>query len=360
VNPASRTRREFLLAAGGAVALVSRTARAAEAPPAVARSKAGLASNVWDVHDRAQAAAGQKRDLADPLSFLDRCRELGAAGLQMPLGILTVEAAAGLRRASEERGMYIEGSMALAGPRFDWEAIEKQVASAAAAGAKVVRVVVTAGRRYESFKSAAEFEAVSKLALQTLRLLEPIAVRHRVRVAVENHKDHRVAERLALLKELGSEHIGMCVDLGNSLALCEDPLSVVRAYAPFAFSVHLKDQAVKECLEGFLLGDAVLGEGFLDLPEMVRLIRAARPETRFNLELITRDPLVVPVLTERYWATLPDVPAADLARTLSLVKARGPAGPLPRVSDLPPAQQVQTETRNIEQSLAYARERLGL
>jgi hypothetical protein len=65
-------------------------------------------------------------------------------------------------------------------------------------------------------------------------------------------------------------------------------------------------------------------------------------------------------LTEKYWATLGDVPASDLARIMSLVKARASAGPLPKVSDLPPDEQLLTEKRNIEQSLAYARERLGL
>ena len=48
------------------------------------------------------------------------------------------------------------------------------------------------------------------------------------------------------MKRLSSEWIGMCVDTGNSFALCEDPMEVVRAYAPFAFSVHVRDQAVQD------------------------------------------------------------------------------------------------------------------
>jgi L-ribulose-5-phosphate 3-epimerase UlaE len=123
--------------------------------------------------------------------------------------------------------------------------------------------------------------------------------------------------------------------------------------------VHLKDQAVQEYADGFLFGDAALGEGFLQLAEMVRVLRAAQPQVRFSLEVITRDPLRVPVLTPPYWATMTDVPATDLARTLRTVKAKA-ARTLPTVGGLPLEQQVEAETRNITTSLAYARERLGL
>jgi hypothetical protein len=134
---------------------------------------------------------------------------------------------------------------------------------------------------------------------------------------------------------------------------------VVEAYAPWAFSVHAKDQAVGEYEDGFLFADVPLGKGFLDLKAMVRILRAARPEARYSLEVITRDPLKVPYLTEKYWATFGDVPACDLARTLRTVKAHARTD-LPRVSHLPLADQVKREELNVTESLAYARGHLGL
>ena len=41
----------------------------------------------------------------------------------------------------------------------------------------------------------------------------------------------------------------------------------------------------------------------LDLPRIVRTLKSARPEIRLNLEMITRDPLKVPCLSDRYWTT---------------------------------------------------------
>ena len=49
---------------------------------------------------------------------------------------------------------------------------------------------------------------------------------------------------------------------------------------------------------------------------MVDTIRRARPEVCFSLEMITRDPLEVPCLTEKYWSTFDDVNGVHLARML--------------------------------------------
>jgi sugar phosphate isomerase/epimerase len=186
-----------------------------------------------------------------------------------------------------------------------------------------------------------------------------VVERRRVRLAVENHKDQRIDERIALYRRLDCEFIGACVDTGNSFALLDDPYGAIEALAPYAFTVHLKDQAVREYDEGFLLGDIPLGQGCFDLRRMVAALRRAQPEIRFALELITRDPLKVPCLTERYWATMPDVPAADLARSLRLVREK-PAKELQQVGTLALEQQVALEDTNITASLAYAREQLGL
>jgi 3-oxoisoapionate decarboxylase len=77
---------------------------------------------------------------------------------------------------------------------------------------------------------------------------------------------------------------------------------------------------VREYDEGFLLADVPLGQGFLELKKMVNILHKAQPKIRFTLELITRDPLKVPCLTDKYWATFATTPGRDLARTLLLVR----------------------------------------
>ena len=117
---------------------------------------------------------------------------------------------------------------------------------------------------------------------------------------------------------------------------------------------------VEEYRDGFLLAEVPLGTGVLDLPRVVRTLREARPEIRFNLEMITRDPLKVPCLTDRYWATFPDLPGRHLARSLSLVRDHPPGRPLPRISQLPPQEQLRAEDENVSKCLTFAHARLGL
>jgi sugar phosphate isomerase/epimerase len=256
--------------------------------------------------------------------------------------------------------MFIEGIAGLPRDQKSVERFEAEVRTAKEAGAQAIRVVIIPGRRYERFDSADEFRKFAAAGRKSLELAEPVAARHKMPLAVENHKDQRIPERLALLKHISSEWVGACVDTGNSIALLEDPIEVVEAYAPWAHCVHLKDQGVREYEDGFLLADVPLGEGFLDLPKMVAILRKAKPDVCFSFEGITRDPLKVPCLTEKYWATFADVPGRDLARTLRMVRAAAPEEPLPRVSHLTLDGQVRQEEDNVKRSLAYAREHLGL
>jgi sugar phosphate isomerase/epimerase len=342
-------RRRFLTAAAGAVA-APLLAGAIDGPQKP-KTAMGIASNAWDVHFKIKKM--------EPTDFLSQCHDLGLEGMQLPLGARDADYCAGLRRKAEEWGMYVEGSIVLLTSR-SIDTFEQQLLTAKNCGATVVRSVVFPGRRYEYFTSAEQFARASKHAMETLETVEPIVAKHRMRLAVENHKDQRVPERLESLKRLSSEWIGVCVDLGNSFALCEDPLEVVRAFAPYAFSAHIKDQSARECPEGFRYADMPLGQGFLDLTAMVKILREAHPEVRFNYEVITRDSLLVPVLTPRYWATMPEVPATDLARTLATVKAKGPKEPFPQVSKLPLDQQAEQEIQDIRASILYAHENLGL
>ena len=353
------TRRQVLIAgaaawcAAGLEPLASGEAAAPSCP-------LGLASNVFDVRRAAQSAGGKTAAISDPLELLKECHALGAAGIQAPLGIRDEAYTNQMRHFAETSGLYIEVSMPLPQDDAAVARFEKEIQTAQAAGATLARTVIFPGRRYEQFNSPDEFAQATKRAYAAVERAEPIARRHQFRLAIENHKDQRVPERLALLKHIGSEFVGMCVDIGNSFALCEDPLEVVRAYAPLAWTVHLKDQALGPCDDGFLFADAPLGTGFLDLKQIVQVLREANPQVRFNLEVMTRDPLRVPVLTTSNWASMPVVPAAELARTMRVVKEHAAPELLERVSILTPRQRVEAETRNITRSLAYAREVLKL
>jgi hypothetical protein len=103
-----------------------------------------------------------------------------------------------------------------------------------------------------------------------------------------------------------------------------------------------------------------LGDGFLELKQIIETLRKARPTIRFSLEMITRDPLRIPCLTDEYWATMDKTPARDLARMLALVKKHAKKEPLPRIAKLNKDDQLAVEDRNVRRSIDYGRAKLGL
>ena len=349
----------FSIAGGAAVSILGTPARA----PGFARSKGtqlGIAQFSYNIRLKAGRSGRAKIRLDDPLNFLDHCHEVGAGGVQMSIGVREETFASKLRHKAEAYGMFVEGSAGLPPSRSDVEKFEAVVRTAKQAGANVIRVAM-GGRRYEQFDRAEQFRTFADRSQKSLQLGEPVAARHGMRLAIENHKDRRIPEMLEMLNHISSEYVGLCVDTGNSFALLEDPMATVEAYAPWALAAHLKDMALAEYEDGFLLADVPLGKGVLNLPEMVGIFRKANPGINFSLEMATRDPLQVPCLTEKYWATFEDVPGSDLARTLRYVRANASSKQiLPKVNHLPTDKLVRIEETNIKQSLAYAKEHLDL
>lgn len=359
IQPYSLNRREAL-AALTSVATTGVMAIANEASTDhPSRGDLGLVIYTQGIQRRLLRAHDPTHDLFEPASFLDHCHKLGAGGMQIPLGVLEPKACERLRETADAHGMFIEGIVEPPFSDNDTDRFHAEIETAARVGAQTVRTVIIPGRRYERFRSREEFDDCVLRGRRALMRAKPIVEQVQIRLAVENHKDQRLDERLELLKRIDSPFIGACVDTGNSIALLEDPMTVVQSLAPHAFSVHLKDQMVHECSDGFLLADAALGNGFLDLERMVDILRQARPEIHFCLETITRDALRVPCLHEDYWPTMPSVPASDLARTLALVRSRTKQE-LPSISHLPLAEQAAIERETVMKSLDFARVQLHL
>jgi 3-oxoisoapionate decarboxylase len=319
------------------------------------KTSLGLASFTFTHRQR------QDPSISDPLNFLELARRLGAGGIQTTLGGLDAAKAEELRRKAEGYGMWIEGSEGLPRREEDVARFDAAVRALKTAGATTFRTVLLGGRRYETFDSEEAWRKFQEDARSWLELAEPVLARQGVTAAFENHKDFRVSELLPFLKRIGSERIAVCVDFANNFTLMEDNEEVVEALAPVAAGAHVKDMALGEYANGFLAADVPLGQGIHDLPRMLGALRKAKPSIRLCLEMSTRDPLKVPVFTDKYWTTLKAVAGSDFARALKRVREQGVAREkLPVVDSLPPADRVKLEEEAVRVSLAYAADTLKI
>jgi sugar phosphate isomerase/epimerase len=294
----------------------------------------------------------------DALSFYRYARSLGTEGVQTPLRSTDPAAAKALRELVEQDGGYYEADLRLPKTESDLAAFDADARIAREAGATVARSVLLPGRRYEVFKTLDEFRAFHAQAERTLALVDAVLRKHRLKLAIENHKDHTTEEMLPLMRRFSSEWLGVLVDTGNNIALLEEPHAVVDALAPFALSVHFKDMAVQPAPDGFLLSEVPLGTGLLDLPRVVATLQKANPAIVFNLEMGTRDPLRVPCLTDPYFATFPERKAARLDPMLDWVKAHPLQRPTPSVSGKPTAQILAEDETNNRDSLAWMKKQM--
>jgi sugar phosphate isomerase/epimerase len=260
-----------------------------------------------------------------------------------------------LRARADEFGMYLEVQGGL--PRQDAALFDRQVAAAKEIGARCIRCACLGGRRYETFATLADWEKFVVDSHAAIERAFTIVEKHRVPLALENHKDWTAEEMAALLKKYGSEYLGVCLDTGNNMALLDDPMETVRLLAPYAVTTHIKDMGVEEYPDGFLLSEVPLGQGMLDLKAIIQTISAARPKASMTLEMITRDPLKIPCLTDKYWATFPQRNGKYLAAALAQVRKHSTK--LSTVSDLPREAKLLREDDNIKQSIAYFRARLS-
>ena len=307
----------------------------------------GIGMHSYGFHWKAQTR------FHDALTFLEYAHSIDAGGVQVSIGQRDSDYTRKLRQRCEEWDMFLEAQASLPADEPGIARFTAEVQSAVAAGATVMRTAMLSGRRYESFNTADEFEKFRAKSWNSLSLAEPIAKKHGIRLAVENHKDWLIPDLLEIIRKISSEFVGICVDTGNSIALLEEPTAVIEAYAPFAFTTHIKDMGVAEYDGGFLLSEVSLGAGFLDLPRIIKTIERANPKIRWNLEMITRDPLQIPYLTDKYWATFRNMPARQLAECVGMVRTRRQE--LPRVSHLSEAEKLKAEDDNVRQSLAAFR-----
>jgi sugar phosphate isomerase/epimerase len=345
------TRRDVMI---GGAALAATSAMPAFTSPSWAADRAksplGVAQTALGAYRRANKGA-------TTIQIVDYVRSLGAGGIQIAVPL--DEDRKALRKRLDHHGMFFEGDIRLiAKPGDDTSAFEQGLRNYKELGAPCVRTVCFVGRRYENFTTLQQYKDWKANALAVLDVCVPIAEKVGIPLAMENHKDRVVDEEVEVLQKYSSQHLGALVDFGNNLSMCDDPMDVITKLAPYVKSCHMKNMGVQSYADGFLLSEVLFEDGFMDIPAMWAILKKSNPKLQPMHELITRDPLKVPVLTDKYWITWPDRGGKFLADTIRLVNANESKKPLPMLSTLSPEQQLAAEESNNIRCFEWARKTL--
>ncbi|HEY3839475.1 MAG TPA: sugar phosphate isomerase/epimerase family protein, partial [Bryobacteraceae bacterium] len=251
------TRRQALAAAGSAAWL----AYAQKTMP-----RMGGSPTAFSVRARAGRESGK------PFDIVEHCHSLGLGAVETGRPPSTPEAIKAFRQKLDSYNMRVVFNVPLPRSADDVAAFDTGVQAAKDTGAIAIHAALTA-RRYEQFDNFADFKKSFAQNQRSVELAEPVLRKHQIRLAIENHKGWRAAEQAAWLKRVGSEYVGVCLDFGNNISLCETPDQTFSLLSPLAVFCHIKDMGVERYADGFLLSEVPFGEGVLNLKQMVDTLR---------------------------------------------------------------------------------------
>jgi sugar phosphate isomerase/epimerase len=213
-----------------------------------------------------------------PIDLIWKCVQFGVDLLQyadnMPLQDLSGDQLAGIRRAAEAGGVELEvGTRAY---RFDLNHLYKYLEIAERLGARLLRLVLD---------SSLDTDIVFGENLVYLRRALPEFRRAGVSIALENFLVLS-PKLIEFVEVLDDPLVGICLDTANTIGEQEWPMATIKALAPYAINIHLKDCKIVPGPRGigYLIVGMPWGEGIQNPKEVMAAIRSAGKQPNLILE----------------------------------------------------------------------------
>ncbi|MBN1402475.1 MAG: sugar phosphate isomerase/epimerase [Anaerolineae bacterium] len=215
------------------------------------------------------AVADEDRPM-DAMAMLRRAADLGADVVQycdnLPLAHLTSTELAELRAAGEELGVALEvGTGGL-----DLASIARYLEIGVRLDSRALRLV--------------PYSADAEHLETQLQALRPAVRESGLTLAVENRFGLRSAQLAQIVAALDDPALGFCVDTANSVGFLENSIETVTNLASRALQVHLKDYVVVKIPVGYQITGRPLGQGWLDIPAVLRALGPRRATLDYLIE----------------------------------------------------------------------------
>ena len=263
-----------------------------------------------------------------------------------------------MREEVAKRGMYLEGTIRLPRDEADVARFENELATAKQAGVDIVRTVMMEGRRYETFHDDRHVPRAGEQAVHRLSLAAPVAERQSCGSRSRTTKTGGPTSCWRSSSE-SAANAWACVSIRVTACVLEDPDASRRSRWPRSPSRRTsRTWNVEPQRDGFGLSEVPLGAGFGPGEDDSRVACGAAGD-RFNLEMITRNPLSIPCLSDEFWATFAGYPDRDLARAAASPRARLVRDARSAGDKLPKEEQLRLEEANVQESLDFRAEVAG-
>lgn len=211
--------------------------------------------------------------------LLDRAKQYGVKVIQiadnMPLDGYAQEELDAFRSAAQDAQVDIEIGMRGLIP----DDVQRYIQYAVFFKSPILRIVI----------DRKDYEPSKQEVVSILKSLEPVLLKNRVVLAIENHDRFTSKELVQILETVSRDAVGVCLDTVNSVGAGEGIETIVENLAPLTVNLHLKDFRIKRVpyLMGFIVEGCPAGQGMLNVPALLE--KVCRSERNINaiLELWT-------------------------------------------------------------------------
>ncbi len=256
----------------------------------------GLHTYSLHLHGMGQNWGGYKlewKPVWDIFGLMDEATKLGLDGLHLTaavLGSTRKDHLRDVRRAAEERGLYLEYNFSLDASGYDdrlTNTMEEGIAIAEAIGSDIGKISMDVHRPHPVCGSAFHPRIIPQLEAiaQKARAAAPTAQNAGVRLCLENHTEAFSDEVIWTIQRVDHPYVGACVDTNNSLMVGECPLTAIRKLAPLAFTNHFSDHRIEFAQYGCRITGVATGTGDVPMKEAYQIIKANPAMQRLNLEV---------------------------------------------------------------------------
>ncbi len=173
--------------------------------------------------------------------------------------------------------------------------VKKHVDIAKILGVKTMRHDVAFRPKEEA--TIAQFEADLDALVQACRNVADHAAQFGITTSLENHGFYvQSSDRVQrLIHAVDRPNFKTAMDIGNFMCVDEDSVSAVKKNLPYACMVHLKDFYLRpsyrnpgegwfQTLSGNYLRGAIVGQGDIDIPEVIRILKNSGYDGYLSIE----------------------------------------------------------------------------
>ena len=277
---------------------------------------------------------GQANDAPlSPLALMDIAVELNLAGVEIPLSsrvpsfdgqiVETPAIANDIAAELRARGLKLAADYG-ALLDYDVQHTKDYFDLAVRCGAKTVRAILSHLLCGDRRGMPGGWNAHRDALAVRLRELLPYAQDRGLVLALENHQDATTEDFWRLYEQTGqSPAFGVTLDTGNPLAVGQDPVEAAQKLAPLIRHIHMKDYTLHFAPNGYRLVRCAAGEGVIDFPAILALVRASGHDLLPGIEIAAQQTRTVPLLEDDWWREYPARNAGELLPVLRLLWAKG-------------------------------------